>query len=336
MADSIASEEREGTPRGAPRVTVVVVNFNGGEYVLRALRTLALQTFRDFRVVVVDNASSDGSADRIEREIPGVRLVRSPRNLGFAGGNNLGFREAGASEWIALLNPDAFPEPDWLEKLVAAAASRRDCAAVGSRLLRADDAETLDGVGDVYHVSGLHWRDGYGKPAAGRALQVSEVFSPCAAAALYRGDLLRALGGFDEDYFCYSEDVDLGFRMRLLGYRSWYAPDSIAHHVGSATTGLRSDFTMYHGFRNGIWTFVKNMPGPLLWVCAPALLVGFGMVAARLAIRGQGRVAWRALRDTIAGLPDVIRKRRKIQASRRASIGDIWRALDKSLPGMRR
>jgi GT2 family glycosyltransferase len=336
MADSIAGDQRESVSRGAARVTVVVVNFNGGEYVLRALRALERQTFRHFRAVVVDNASTDGSAERIERELPGVKLVRSPKNLGFAAGNNLGFREGTQSEWIALLNPDAFPEADWLEKLLAAAARRPNCAAVGSRLLRADDAATLDGIGDVYHVSGLHWRDGYGKPAAGLGLEGSEVFSPCAAAALYRGDVLRELGGFDEDYFCYSEDVDLGFRMRLLGYQSWYAPDSIAHHVGSATTGLRSDFTMYHGFRNGIWTYVKNMPGPLLWLFTPALVLGFGMVAAKLAVRGQGRVAWRAVRDTVAGLPEVFRKRRKIQEARRASIGDIWRILDKSLPGMRR
>jgi GT2 family glycosyltransferase len=336
MADSIAGDPRNSALREAARVTVVVVNFNGGEYVLRALRALEGQTFRDFRAVVVDNASTDGSARRIELELPGVKLVRSSQNLGFAGGNNLGFREGAASEWIALLNPDAFPEPDWLEKLLAAAARRPNCAAVGSRLLRADDAATLDGIGDVYHVSGLHWRDGYGKAAAGRGLEGAEVFSPCAAAALYRGDVLRALGGFDEDYFCYSEDVDLGFRMRLLGYNSWYAPDSIAHHVGSATTGLKSDFTMYHGVRNGIWTFLKNMPGPLLWLFMPALLLGFGMVAAKLAIRGQAGVAWRALKDSASGLPEVIRKRRTIQASRRASVAEIWRVLDKSLPGMRR
>src|SRR4051812_45916037 len=133
MADSIASDERTSTSRGAPRVTVVVVNFNGGEYILRALGALERQTIRDFSAVVVDNASTDGSAERIESQFPGVRVVRSPKNLGFAAGNNLGFREAAGSEWIALLNPDAFPESDWLEKLIAAAVRRPDCAAVGSR-----------------------------------------------------------------------------------------------------------------------------------------------------------------------------------------------------------
>jgi len=336
MADSIASEQRESSSREAARVTVIVVNFNGGDYVLRALRALEGQTFRDFRVVVVDNASTDGSAERIAREFPGVKLVRAPGNLGFAGGNNLGFEEASGSEWIALINPDAFAEADWLDKLLAAAASRPGCGSVGSRLLRADDASTLDGVGDVYHVSGLHWREGFGKPAAGRGLRPMEIFSPCAAASIYRSSALREAGPFDADYFCYSEDVDLGFRLRLLGYTSWYAPDSVAHHVGSAITGGRSDFTMYHGVRNGIWTYVKNMPGILAVLCLPALLLGFGSMAVKLALRGQGAVAWRGIRDAIKGLPHVVQKRAQVQAARRVSAWTVWRALDKSLPGMRR
>src|SRR3954463_6310771 len=116
MADSIAGEESRSARREAPRVTVVVVNFNGGEYVLRSLRALERQTFRDFKVVVVDNASTDGSAQRIEKEFPRVLTLHAQSNLGFAGGNNLGFKQAEGSEWIALINPDAFAEPDWLEK----------------------------------------------------------------------------------------------------------------------------------------------------------------------------------------------------------------------------
>ena len=317
-------------------MTVVVVNFNGGDYVLRALRELEKQTFRDFRVVVVDNLSTDGSAERIEEQFPAVQLVRARSNLGFAGGNNLGLEQATGSEWIALLNPDAFAEAEWLDKLLSAAASHPDCGSVGSRLLYAEDPSRLDGLGDVYHVSGLHWREGFGKPAAGRGLRPMEIFSPCAAAAIYRASALREAGPFDADYFCYSEDVDLGFRLRLLGYTCWYAPDSVVHHVGSAITGGRSDFTMYHGIRNGIWTYVKNMPGVLAWFCLPALVLGFGSVAIKLALRGQGGAAWRGIRDAFKGLPHAAKKRAKIQEARRVSPWTIWRALDKSLPGMRR
>ena len=318
------------------RVTVIICNWNGGDYVSRCLAALDHQTYRDFRVVVVDNASTDGSAERVERDFPAVQLVRAGGNLGFARANNIGFERAAGSEWVALLNPDAFPEPAWLEKLVAASLRRPECASIGSRLLRADDPATLDGIGDVYHVSGLHWREGHGKPQAGRALVAKEIFSPCAAAALYRLSAVSEAGGFDEDYFCYAEDVDLGFRLRLLGFRSWYEPDSVAHHVGSATTGRNSDFAIYHGYRNAIWTFVKNMPGALLWSCAPVHLLALLMYSTTLVGRGQGAVVWRALRDAIAGLPSALRKRRSIQSMRRAGTWEVWRFLDKSLPGARR
>src|SRR5690606_3819880 len=163
------------------------------------------------------NASTDGSPERIAEEFPGVTLLRCERNLGFAAANNLAIRAAQECEWIALLNPDAFADENWLKELLAAAERRPECASVGSRLLRADDPGTLDGIGDVYHLSGLAWREGFGKPAAGFGLKPKEIFSPCAAAALYRASVLREVEGFDEDYFCYAEDVDLGFRMRLLG-----------------------------------------------------------------------------------------------------------------------
>jgi GT2 family glycosyltransferase len=312
------------------------VNWNGGEFVIRCLRALERQTYADFRAVVVDNASTDGSSERIEREFPGVKLVRAGANLGFAAGNNIGFEHAEGSEWAVLLNPDAFAEPDWLEKLVAAAEAHPDCASIGSRLLRADDPRTLDGTGDVYHVSGLHWREGFGKPLDSWALAGKEIFSPCAASALYRLSAIRKVGGFDEDYFCYSEDVDLGFRLRLAGYRSWYAPDSVAHHVGSAMTGKTSDFTMYHGCRNTVWTYVKDMPAVLFWACLPLHLVAVMVLFAKLSLRGQGKVAYRAFRDAVAGLHGALRKRYAIQSTRSAALGDIWRILNKALPGFRR
>ena len=318
------------------RVTVIICNWNGGDYITRCLDALRRQTYTDFRVVVVDNASTDGSPQRIAKGFPEVELVHAGGNLGFARANNMGFERAAGSEWVALLNPDAFPDPDWLEKLVSAADRRPRSASVGSRLLRADDPTMLDGTGDVYHLSGLHWREGHGRPGAPWALVPKEIFSPCAAAALYRLSAIHEVGGFDEDYFCYSEDVDLGFRLRLLGYESWYAPDSVAHHVGSVTTGKTSDFTMYHGYRNAIWTFAKDVPGALLWLCLPAHVLGMAMISVKLVVRGQGRVVWRALKDALRGLPSALRKRQKVQASRRVGAWEVWRFLDKSLPGMRR
>lgn len=291
-----------------------------------------LQTVKPHEIILVDNASSDGSVEIVQR-FPVVRLTVQDQNVGFARGNNLAIKAAcSESEWIALLNPDAFAEPRWLETLLLAAKSNPEFDVFGSKLVTAIDPMVLDGSGDAYHMSGLVWRMGHGAPAPVAAEHEREVFSPCAAAALYRRSAVHTIGGFDEDYFCYVEDVDLGFRLRLAGYRSLYVPLSVAYHVGSGSTGgQHSDFSVYHGHRNLVWTFVKDMPGLLFWLLLPlhvalnlASLIGF-------ALRGQGRVIWRAKRDAVLGLPKMWRKRQQIQKTRRASIEAIWQMLDKRL-----
>ena len=170
---------------------------------------------------------------------------------------------AAGSEWIALLNPDAFVEPHWLEAFLSAARDYPAFDVFGSKLVDAADPAVLDGAGDVCHVSGMVWRMGHGQPCRLFRRQVREVFSPCAAAALYRRSALLEVGCFDEDFFCYVEDMDLGFRLRRAGHRCLYVPSSVAHHVGSGTGGQHSDFAVYQGHRNLVWTYVKDMPGML-------------------------------------------------------------------------
>ncbi len=207
----------------------------------------------------------------------------------------------------------------------------------GSKLVNASDPMLLDGEGDAYHVSGLVWRMGHGAPVPAVAENEREVFSPCAAAALYRRSALLEAGGFDEDYFCYVEDVDLGFRLRLAGHRCLYVPLSVAHHVGSGTTGGRhSDFAIYHGHRNLVWTFVKDMPGLLFWLLLPLHVLLNLVSVIWFVLRGRGGVILRAKRDAVLGLPKMWRKRQQIQKMRLASIGDIWRVLDKRLLPIRR
>lgn len=308
-------------------VTVILVNHNSGAHLDRCLQALAAQTVRPHQVVLVDNASHDGSADQAERAYPWLCVIRNPENRGFAAANNLAVARSEATEWLALLNPDAFPAPDWLVALRQATQDEPHYALFGCRLLDAADPERLDGVGDGYHASGLAWRRGHGEPAAGRYLQMGEIFAPCAAAALYRRAAFLEAGGFDEHFFCYMEDVDLGFRLRLLGYRCGYAPAAIVHHVGSGTTGARSPFTVYHGHRNLVWTYVKNMPTPWFWLYLPAHLALNLLSIVWLAWRGQGRIALQAKLDALRDLPRVWRLRRQIQQRRRATGGEIRRAL---------
>ncbi len=314
------------------KVTVVIVNWNGEKFLERCLAALMAQTVKPHEIILLDNASSDGSVD-IVRQFPSVQLIALDQNTGFARGNNLAIETASKeSEWIALLNPDAFAEPRWLEALLLAAESNPAFHVFGSKLLNAANPTLLDGTGDAYHMSGLVWRMGHGAPVPISSENALEVFSPCAAAALYRRSALRELGGFDEDYFCYVEDVDLGFRLRLAGYRCLYVPQSVAHHVGSGTTGgQHSDFAMYHGHRNLVWTFVKDMPGLLFWCLLP-LHVLLNLVSIMwFTLRGQGRVIWRAKRDAFLGLPKMWRKRQRVQKSRIASIAEIWQQLSKGM-----
>lgn len=324
-----------------PRYTLIIVNWNSWDILSRCLEKLQAQTYRDFDVLVIDNASDTPPPFDFHLHYRNVTLIENQSNLGFAAANNQAISQLGGSEWLVLLNPDAFPEPDWLEKLVEAARENPDYAMFASRQLMEGKPGFLDGEGDVYHVSGRVWRDGYGKRVgnvvvdehfAGRRHGSREIFSPCAAAGMYRRDALMSAGCFDEDFFCYVEDVDLGFRLRLMGHRCLLVPDAVVHHIGSATTGgRRSDFSVYHGHRNLVWTYVKNMPGWLFWACLP-LHVAMNVVTVMVFLgRGQGGTILKAKRDALLGLPKMWRKRQQIQGKRVATPGEIWRVLDKRL-----
>jgi GT2 family glycosyltransferase len=309
-----------------PRVGVVIVNYNAGKYLALAVESLLAQTMQPGRIVVIDNASNDGSIDAFTERFPSVELIALPENVGFAAANNLGVTRCADCELVALLNPDAFPEPAWLEALVTAADRHPDDAAFGSRLLLHRDDRILDGTGDCYHVNGVGFRRDLGALAE-RRRPTGETFSACAAAALYRRDAFLAVGGFDESFFCYYEDTDLAFRLRLAGYGCLYVADAVARHVGSATAGLFSEFTVYHSARNQTWVFVKNMPGALFWLYLPQhLLLSILMVIVSLP-RRRGRVALAGKRDALRELPRVLRERRRIQAGRRVGALTVRRSM---------
>ncbi len=311
-------------------VTVFIVNWNSGELLTKCLKHLSLQTIKPVQVHICDNASTDNSAENIELS-DNIVLLKSDTNLGFAAGNNRLLAECD-TELIALLNPDAFPEPDWLEKLVIAASVNPDVVAFGSRQLNHSNPDYLDGIGDSYHLSGLIWRRRHGVKQQPNDLVEREIFSPCAAAALYRRQAVVDVGGFDEDYFCYVEDVDLGFRLRLAGYNALYIPDAIIHHIGSATTGgQHSDFAVYYGHRNLVWTYIKNMPGFLFWLFLPLHILMNVSTIVIFSLRGQGRIIVKAKWDAIRGIPKTWIKRKRVKASRIALIKDIWQILDKSI-----
>jgi GT2 family glycosyltransferase len=316
----------------ADHVAVIVVNYNGKASLIKSLESIRRQTLTPRRVIVIDNASADGSAADAALAYPNFEFVMLSTNTGFAAANNLAATMASDCNWIALLNPDAFAEPDWLETMCCAARENPTFAFFGSQMLMDGDPRRIDGVGDTYHASGLAWRSDHGELASKGGSLPAEIFSPCAAAALYRRDDFLSVLGFDEDFFCYMEDVDLGFRLRLQGLRCLYVPQAVVRHEGSATTGGKhSDFSVYHGHRNLVWVFVKNMPAVLFWMLLPLHVLLNLVTIAWFVVRGQGGVILRAKWDAIRGLSKMWAKRQQIQHEKLITASDVWRLLDKRL-----
>lgn len=313
------------TPPATQSVSLIIVNYNSGARLGRCLDSLDRQTVRAVEVILVDNASTDDSLAQAGLAQRHVRLIEADRNLGFAAANNMA-AETAAGEWLAFLNPDAYPEPGWLEALLLAAARHPEADAFGSLQLDAGDPSRLDGEGDVCTVFGVAYRGGYGH-CADPSRSDGECFSPCAAAALVRRRVFLELGGFDERFFCYGEDVDLGFRLRNAGGKAIQVNKAVVLHEGSGVSGRHSAFTLYHGHRNRIWMFYKNMPAGLYWATAPLRLLADMALFIKAAAAGEAAAYLKAMRDGYGGLGAFREDRRKIAALRRESGAAIAAAL---------
>jgi N-acetylglucosaminyl-diphospho-decaprenol L-rhamnosyltransferase len=206
---------RRGAIGKSPQVSIVVVVYESGPTLAQCLAAVRAQRFTDYELILVDNASSDRTAQAAATADPAIRLIENAENLGFAAAVNQGAKAA-RGRWLALLNPDAFAEPDWLAQLVTASQAHPGVHSFTSRQLMAEDPTKLDGLGDVMALAGYPFRGGYTHPDPGH-LEPGWVFSACGGAMLVERDLFLRLGGFDERLFCYCEDVDLGYRLRLVG-----------------------------------------------------------------------------------------------------------------------
>ncbi len=317
------SDKMDGNPN--PTFSVIIVNYNGGDYLRRCVASLAAQTFQSFETILVDNASIDGSIDRLAERPEQLVILREKRNHGFAAGNNLAARLA-RGKWIALLNPDAEAAPDWLQNNLLAISERPSHRIVASLQISMSDDAVLDGAGDCYLAYGYAWRGGFGRSIR-ETPKAGECFAACGAAAVYPREAFLSSGGFDERYFCYHEDVDLGFRLRLLGERCQFDPRCQVRHAGSAIAGRASDFAVFHGARNGLWTYLKNMPSGLLALTSPVWIVGTMAILARGLMTRRFGATWRGLKSAVAGIAPVLAARRKIQQQRTVTMREIAGAM---------
>jgi GT2 family glycosyltransferase len=306
---------------------VIVPNWNGRSDLERCLPALQAQTLDDFEVIVVDNGSSDGSLELLETEFPEVRVVELGENRGFATANNIGIRAA-RGRYIALLNNDTRVDPAWLAELVACLERHPRAASVTSKMLLMQHPDTIDGAGDVLTWTFLPYPRGHGEPDRGQYEQEREVFSASGGAALWRGDVLKRLGAFDEEFFAYYEDVDLGFRARLQGLECWYVPTSVVLHQRGGTTRGITEFELYHPLKNRWFMILKNTPTRLFARHLPEILLGDLHWIRRAVANRRSRAALRAYGVVIRSIPRLLRERRKIQPARELPLAELDRLLD--------
>ncbi|MGH6826350.1 glycosyltransferase family 2 protein [Methyloceanibacter sp.] len=306
-------------------VRVIIVNHNAGPLLQNCIDALAAQTVADFEAFVVDNDSTDGSATALRLPDDRFRLHLAHANLGFAAANNLAAAD-GKAPWVATLNPDAIAGKTWLEELRSATLRHPGVRMFGSTQLDARKPDRVDGFGDVYSVFGTAWRGASGSPAGALPPDDREVFAPCAASALYARDAYLAAGGFDESFFCYLEDVDLGFRLRLRGERCVQVRRAEVKHFGSVSAGEDSDFFVFHSQRNRLWVLAKNVPSPLIWLVAALQIVVVPLTVLRRG-RGKWRTAFKGVAAGLRGFPAAWRRRRDVQSERMVSSRDMARML---------
>lgn len=292
-----------------PHFSVIIINFNSGDYLSRAVGALQSQTFSDFEAFIVDNRSTDASMENLPRLDERFTVIKADQNLGFAAGNNLAALQA-RSDWIVTLNPDAFARPDWLAALAKGIKRNPGVAMFGSVQIMAEDKDRFDGTGDELHISGIAYRAGHGR-ATRTITEDFPVFGPCAAAAAYRRDMFEQAGGFNERFFCYHEDVDLALKIRRLGGRAMQLHDAFVDHIGGGTAGGTSDFAVYHGTRNRVWTWFSSMPTGLMLGLLPIhILANLAYLGWSLFRPGRFKPTARGLKDAMKGLPEILGQRR--------------------------
>ena len=271
-------------------VTVVIPNYNGMKYLPECMASLrqGQENAPEYEVLIIDNGSADGSVEYLDSEWcrkkeapaeeggkPQVRLIALPENTGFCHAVNLGIREA-RSPYVILLNNDTRVEAGFVKGLYDAIRKDEKIFSVSAKMLMWDKPELLDDAGDRYCVLGWAYSRGKGRPAVDYDKNVS-IFSACGGAAIYRRQVFEEIGYFDEAHFAYLEDIDVGYRAKIYGYKNVYCPSAMVYHVGSGTSGSRyNSFKVRLAARNNIYLNYKNMPWPQLLL--NALPLGLGIL----------------------------------------------------------
>ncbi len=304
------------------KVSVIVPNWNGIRFIGMCLDSLQRSDFDDVEVIVIDNGSVDGSRELIEEQYPWVRLIKMPRNMGFATACNAGIK-ASAAEYVCLLNNDIEVESTWLRELVEGMERHPECGMGTTKMMFLDDREVFYNTGDLFHAWSSGGGRGQGEKDVGQYDREDCVFGACAGAGIYRRELFESVGVFDEDFFIFAEDVDLNMRCQLQGFRAVYLPQAKVYHIGTATVGLYSDRYVYLCKRNDVYVLIKNMSLKMYFKYLWTILKHQMEDIRYFSYRGQGAVLLRSKLSVMKMLLPMLWRRFQIQRSRTVPDSEI-------------
>ena len=255
--------------------TVIIPNYNGMKYIENCMKALEKETSTDYHICVVDNGSTDGSREWVEKNCPYAQVIALGENTGFCGAVNAGI-EAVKTPYVILLNNDTMVEYGFVKALEEALESEKNSFSVSAKMVDMNQPELLDGAGDLYCALGWAFARGKGKNVEGNYEKQEEIFSACGGAVIYRKEVLDKIGIFDKNHFAYLEDCDLGYRAQIFGYRNYYTPNAVVRHAGSGVSGSKhNEFKVNLSSKNSIYLIYKNMPVVQIVINLPFLIPGF-------------------------------------------------------------
>lgn len=314
-----------------PKVSVIILNWNGKEYLKGCLDSVLSQTYANSEVIVVDNGSTDGSKEFVKKNYKKVRLIENPKNLGFSKANNIGI-DSSDGDYVFILNNDTKLNKDFLKQMINVAVENLDVGMFSCKMLFYDKHDIINSTGLKLYTDGTSIDEDFDQKDDGRYEKIKEVFGPCGGAAFYKREMLDdiKLGDeyFDNDFFIYSEDLDLAFRGRLRGWKCLYVPKAKLYHKFRGTTGKISNFGLYYGIKNKIFFIVKDYPLPLLFKNLHTVIVR-QLVSALYYLVFFNIAAIRSRVVMLLMLPKMIGKRMRIQRNKKIRSRDIERLLVK-------
>jgi GT2 family glycosyltransferase len=321
-----------------PLVSVVIPNWNGKKFLPECIDSLIEQTFCDFEVILVDNGSTDGSAEFVEERYGEfIRIIRNKENLGFTGGNNVGIRSA-RGKYIVLLNNDTVVEPTWLGELVKAIGPDPQVGMWASKVYSYHQRDRIEAVGELIYWDGLNRARGQFEQDQGQYEELEEIFFPPGCGGMYRKKVFDEIGVFDEDFFAYGDDAEIGIRARLAGWKCLYVPQAVLYHKNSGSTGQYSPFKAFYVERNRFWITIKYFPFPLLFLSIfftfyRFCFQGYGV----LTLRGAAgkfagiysplhlaAILLKAYGSALRYLPRMWRKRKLLKKLKKATYGEFF------------